>query len=77
MAGINQSLTPVIHMLEQTGTLLGYWYGGKQILAGVFLSADLVIYIQQSNRRVPYKPCYFDDAFGHRTSKKCSCAYIE
>ena len=37
-------------MLEQTGMLLGYWHGGKQILAGLFPSADLVIYIQQSNR---------------------------
>lgn len=50
--GISQSLNPVIQMLEQTGTLLGYWHGGKQILSGLFPSADLVVYIQQSNRMI-------------------------
>ena len=29
-------------VLEQTGQLLGYWFGGQQVLSGIFPSGDLV-----------------------------------
>lgn len=45
-----QALNPVVQLLEQTGTLLGYWFGGQQILKGLFPAGDLVVYVHQSNR---------------------------
>ena len=42
IALIQGSFQPFVSLLEQTGQLLGYWYGGKQVLGGIFPSGDLV-----------------------------------
>ena len=42
IALIEASFRPFVSLLEQTGQLLGYWFGGQQVLGGIFPSGDLV-----------------------------------